>query len=185
MRGAHVEHLLHSCDLGRVEAERLIECHRVLPSRKQGKRWAWAGGSARAACTGRGPGCKGWGARACAERTKNMRCMVVTLDVSKLSGWLNAAATCQVERRGVQCGTRCGLGARGRGPAAAHEHVAHVSDAGRVEAQRLVEHRRALPSRKEGIRCGARCGPGARGRGPAAAHERHAWGEGPTEGWGS
>eukprot|EP00964_Phaeocystis_antarctica_P011495 scaffold6358_cov55-Phaeocystis_antarctica.AAC.2 len=31
---------------------------------------AWAGGSARAACTGREPGCEGWGGyRACAERT--------------------------------------------------------------------------------------------------------------------
>ena len=58
------------------------------------------------------------------------------------------------------------------------EHVAHVRDAGRVEAQRLVERRRALPSRKEGVRCGARCGPGAGGRGPAAAHERHAREEG-------
>eukprot|EP00964_Phaeocystis_antarctica_P031103 scaffold17599_cov43-Phaeocystis_antarctica.AAC.2 len=60
------------------------------------------------------------------------------------------------------------------------EHVAHVRDAGRVEAERLVERRRALPSRKEGVRCGARCGPGAGERGPAAAHERHARGEGPA-----
>eukprot|EP00964_Phaeocystis_antarctica_P065164 scaffold39268_cov62-Phaeocystis_antarctica.AAC.3 len=50
------------------------------------------------------------------------------------------------------------------------EHVAHVRDAGCVEAQRLVERRRLLPSRKEGVRCGARCGPGAGGHGPAAAH---------------
>eukprot|EP00964_Phaeocystis_antarctica_P069422 scaffold42181_cov36-Phaeocystis_antarctica.AAC.1 len=49
---------------------------------------AWAGGSTRAACTGRGPGCEGWGA--CAERTRNMPLMSVTLDVSKLSDWLNA-----------------------------------------------------------------------------------------------
>ena len=28
----------------------------------------------------------------CAERTKNMLFMIVTLDVSKLSGWLNAVA---------------------------------------------------------------------------------------------
>ena len=34
---------------------------------------AWAGGSARAACTARGPGREGWwGYRACAERTLNM-----------------------------------------------------------------------------------------------------------------
>ena len=39
------------------------------------------------------------GRRARAERTENMCCMVVTLDVSKLSGWLNALACCRVERR--------------------------------------------------------------------------------------
>ena len=36
------------------------------------------------------------------------------------------------------------------------EHVAHGRDLGRVEAQRLVERCRVLPSRKEGMRCGAR-----------------------------
>jgi hypothetical protein len=46
-----------------------------------------------------------------------------------------------------------GLGAKGtRG---AHlEHVAHVRDAGGVDAQRLVEGRCALPSRREGMQCG-------------------------------
>ena len=51
---------------------------------------AWVGGSARAACTTRGPGCEGWGGyRACAERTMNMKFMFVTLDVSQLetSSW--------------------------------------------------------------------------------------------------
>ena len=39
----------------------------------------------------------------------------------------------------------------GQGVRRAHEeHAVHVRDAGRVEAQRLVEVRRALPSRKEG-----------------------------------
>eukprot|EP00964_Phaeocystis_antarctica_P152409 scaffold120287_cov55-Phaeocystis_antarctica.AAC.1 len=72
---------------------------------------AWAGGSARVACTARGPGCEGWGGfKACAERTANMLSMFVTLDVSKLSGWLNPDAACRVERRGVQCGVRCGPG---------------------------------------------------------------------------
>ena len=47
---------------------------------------------------GEGP-TQGCGGRARAERTRNMRCMVVTLDVSKLSGWLNADAFCRVERR--------------------------------------------------------------------------------------
>eukprot|EP00964_Phaeocystis_antarctica_P155937 scaffold125375_cov39-Phaeocystis_antarctica.AAC.1 len=71
-----------------------------------------------------GPAVKAGGARACAERTKNMRLMSVTLDVSKLSGWLNADAACRVESRGVRCGVRCGPGAGGRGPAAAHERHA-------------------------------------------------------------
>ena len=60
------------------------------------------------------------------------------------------------------------------------EHVVHGCDAGRVEAERLVERRRVLRSRKEGVRCGARCGPGAGQRGPAAAHKRHARREGPA-----
>ena len=52
-----------------------------------------------------GPAVKaGGGSRACAERTMNMRFMVVTLDVSKLSGWLNADACCRVERRAYGAG---------------------------------------------------------------------------------
>jgi len=35
--------------------------------------------------------------RARAERTPNMYCMLLTLDVSKLSGWLNADASCRLE----------------------------------------------------------------------------------------
>ena len=37
-RGAHVEHAAHGRDLGRVEAERLVERRRELPSRKAGMR---------------------------------------------------------------------------------------------------------------------------------------------------
>ena len=49
----------------------------------------------------------------------------------------------------------------GQGTRGAHvEHLVHVRDLGRVEAERLVERRRALPSRKAGMRCGKRCGPG-------------------------
>ena len=33
-------------------------------------------------------------------RTVNMNCMVVTLDVSKLSGWLNADAPCRESKGG-------------------------------------------------------------------------------------
>ena len=44
------------------------------------------------------------GHRARAERTENMLPMSVTLDVSKLSGWLNAVADCRVERRACGAG---------------------------------------------------------------------------------
>ena len=54
--------------------------------------------AAKAACTGRAR-LKAVGGRARAERTRNMPYMVVTLDVSKLSGWLNADAVCRAERR--------------------------------------------------------------------------------------
>ena len=47
---------------------------------------------------------KAVGARARAERTWNMPSMVVTLDVSKLSGWLKAHAPCRVERRACDAG---------------------------------------------------------------------------------
>ena len=41
------------------------------------------------------------------ERTKNIHCMSVTLEVSKLSGWLNADAPCQEYRKkGMRCGQR-------------------------------------------------------------------------------
>ena len=50
---------------------------------------------------------KAMGARARAERTKNMRYMSVTLDVSKLSGWLNTDANCRVKRRA--CSVRRGV----------------------------------------------------------------------------
>ena len=56
-----------------------------------------------AACTGMAR-LKAVGARARAKRTPNMVCMVVTLDVSKLSGWLNADADCRVGRRACDAG---------------------------------------------------------------------------------
>ena len=117
--GAHVEHAVHGRDAGRVEAERLVEHRRVLPSRKAG----------------------------------------------------------------MQCGKRCGLrgvralgggnaigmheegptqGWGGQGTRGAHvEHLVHGRDLGRVEAERLVERLRFLPSRKAGMRCGKRYGPRA------------------------
>ena len=59
-----------------------------------------------------------------AERTLNMASMSVTLDVSKLSGWLNAAAFCRVERRVYDAERGVGREAGKRGPAAAHERHA-------------------------------------------------------------
>ena len=77
---------------------------------------AWAGGSAQAACTARWPGCEGCGGyTACAERTQNIQNMFVTLDVSKLSGWLNAAAFCRVERRAYDAERGVGRGWKGVG----------------------------------------------------------------------
>ena len=111
--------------------------------------------------------------------------MVVTLDVSQLSGWLNAAAPCRVARggsgeRGRHAGS--GVGGRawgewrwrkqlaGREPAAegcwpggtrgAHvKYALHGCDTGCVKAQRLVEMPRALPG----------------GKGEAWERGRHAW----------
>ena len=56
-----------------------------------------------AACTGRAR-LKAVGGRARAKRTENMPYMVLTLDVSKLSGWLNLYAICRVERRAWNVG---------------------------------------------------------------------------------
>ena len=58
---------------------------------------------------------QGLGARARAGRTENMPCMSVTLDVSKLTGWLNADAPCRVERRARDAGRGVDREAGGRG----------------------------------------------------------------------
>jgi hypothetical protein len=133
---------------------------------------------------------KAWGPRARAERTQNMPPMYVTLEVSKLSGWLKADARCRVEGRACDAGGERwepGGGrawgvvaahkrhARGEGPTqglgakgtrGAHsEHVVHGRDAGGVEAQRLVEGR-PLPSRREGMRCGGEMYEPGGGRAP-------------------
>jgi hypothetical protein len=185
-RGAHAEHATHVRDPGGVPAQRLVERVRELRRRGEGMRCGggevragrregpWGGGGTQEACTEMAR-LKAWGPRARAERTPNMVFMSVTLEVSKLSGWLKADALCRVEGEGMRCGggevragrreglwcgggtqeacTRKGptqgLGAKGtRG---AHgEHVVHVRDAGGVPAQRLVEGRRGLPSRRGG-----------------------------------
>ena len=71
---------------------------------------AWGDGSASGMCTGRAR-LKAGGARARAERTRNIWYMVVTLDVSKLSAWLNADAACRVERRACDAGRGSARGA--------------------------------------------------------------------------
>ena len=142
---------------------------------------------------GEGPGAtRGWGHGrngAWAERTANMPCMVVTLDVlSKLSGWLNADASCPAKGRAYEVGStragrresvgrcrceeRVGEGPEGdqavRGTGRAHnKHVGHGGDAGCVEAQRLVKCTRALPSRNEDIQGRRHAGWEARASGPA------------------
>ena len=100
--GAHLKHAVHACDLGCIKFHGLVERHRMLPGRNEKRAYdagrgarAWRrerrrATAAQAACTG-GLDCRfGVGHRE--ERTENMVYMVVTLDVSKLSGWLNADA---------------------------------------------------------------------------------------------
>ena len=64
------------------------------------------GGGTQEACTGKArfKACGGQGPRARAERTANMPLMVLTLEVSKLSGWLKCHAYCRVEGKGMRCG---------------------------------------------------------------------------------
>jgi len=191
-----LEHVEHVPDLGGIEAQRLVECRRALPSRREGR--MRCGGEVRAGGAVGGCGMvvaeaawegptQGLGARARAERTWNMAYMLLTLDVSKLSGWLNADAPCRVERRTCDAVARCGVRAgrpegvaaqaacaRGRtdprlggqGTRGAHkehgDHAVVVRDAGRVKAHRLVELRRLLPSRREGVRCGGEVRAGRR-----------------------
>ena len=63
---------------------------------------AWGDGSA-SGMHGEGP-TQGCGPRAHAERTENMFAASVTLDMSKLSAWLNADAYCRVNRRTCDAG---------------------------------------------------------------------------------
>ena len=91
--------------------------------------------------------------------------MLVTLEVSKVSGWLNAFVYCRVQRGAWEAGDMQSAGGRrpvgGSGKhvgalqledwagAEPHrKHVPHPRDAGGVEGQRLVERSRVLPSPK-------------------------------------
>jgi hypothetical protein len=66
------------------------------------------------------------GVRARAERTSNMLRMLVTLEVSRLSGWLKAAADCQVEGRGT-----CDAGRGARREAGRWRHKRHAREKAR------------------------------------------------------
>eukprot|EP00964_Phaeocystis_antarctica_P032501 scaffold18408_cov61-Phaeocystis_antarctica.AAC.2 len=115
-RRAHLEHLVHVCDAGGVEAQRLVERRRVLPRVAR-----------RAYGAGRGAGREAAGRRATAGH--------------------------------VAC--RGGLDYRLR--------AGHTGRSARVEAQRLVKHRRVLP-RVESRACGA--GRGIRVGGQQAVDDR-------------
>ena len=117
------EHVLHVRDLGGVEAQRLIERRCALPSRQEGVRCGPRCGPG----PGRRGGVERWrrerhalgrsdsrlGGQARAKRTANMAYMVMTLDVSKFSGWLNDVALCRIEGTAYarfRAGRRKGLG---------------------------------------------------------------------------
>ena len=111
MRGANLKHAVHAHDPGRVEAQRLVEHRRVLPNKekKHKKKGRHAGRGGRCGLVTVQAACRkaptvGVEGRAGAERTAhpaNMYLMSVTLDVSRLSGWLNADANCRVTRESI------------------------------------------------------------------------------------
>ena len=131
--GAHQEHVAHGFDAWRVEVQRLVERQRKLPSRREvcdmgrgvgreagGRRTTFRRPQAACVCGMRHATACGMrhargrdvgGQRGRAKRTTNIPCMVVTLDVLKLSGWLNTDA-CTAEQKGKHAmfGARCGPG---------------------------------------------------------------------------
>ena len=72
----------------------------------------------------------------------NMESMSVTLDVSRLSGWLNDDASCRVERRAYDAERGVGREAGGRGPVAAHERYAR-GEGPAVKAGGAIGHARS------------------------------------------
>jgi len=135
-RGAHPEHVGHGRDAGGVEAQRLVEGRRPLPRRRGGHamrgercasreagRRARGGGGTQETCTGKAP-LRAWEPRARAERTANMAYVVVTLEVSKLSGLLKAFASCRVGGRACDAGGR-GASREAGGPGVVAAHKRH------------------------------------------------------------
>ena len=133
----------------------------------------------------------------------NMLVMTVTLEVLKLSGWLNADAYCRESNgghamrgkvqtgkpevaadrgaRSVQERARLQIGSRARGGAHV-EHALHGCDAGGVEAQWLVEHRRVLPRVERRAYGAGRAAARGAGGGGRPRHTQRA-GEGATADW--
>ena len=70
-----------------------------------------------------------WVAWAGAERTENMYCMSVTLEVSKVSGWLNAFVFCRVQRGAWDAGdVQSAGGRRPVGGSGKHVGAAQLED---------------------------------------------------------
>jgi len=105
-----------------------------------------------------------------------MNCISGTPDVLKLSDWLNLFACCRAQRGAWEAGDMQSRGAGGLDGSRKHgggiqmevwagtephlKHVLHARDAGGVEAQRLVECLRVLPSAKAGMGSGRYAAPG-------------------------
>ena len=166
-RGAHPKHIAHGCDTGRVKLSDWLNTnapcrveertHKVGSMRAGIREGVWGGGGA---CSVQAKTQLGIGRRARAERTWNMSLIFVTLDVSRLSGWLNADAPCGIgagcvvivgqEGSGVGRGetksVRGGPGGVWGTPGAHPKHLVHVRDAGgfpardvRIERTQVLE----------------------------------------------
>ena len=218
MRGAHVEHVAYVRDAGGVEAQRLVEGRRALPSRREGMQCGE--GEVRAgrreglrcvvaarqeACTGKRPDSRlNWGPRARAERTRNMPPMDLTLEVSKLSSWLKADEDCRVEGRAHAMRGRRGASREAGGPAGWWRHTSGMHGDGptqglgacaertknmklmsvTLEVSKLSGWLKAdAACRVEGRACdagGERCEPGGgRARGEVAARQAACTGKRP------
>eukprot|EP00964_Phaeocystis_antarctica_P058138 scaffold34462_cov56-Phaeocystis_antarctica.AAC.7 len=141
-KGAHVEHAVHGCDAGGVEAQRLAEGRRVLPRVKRGQRSGREGGGLLRGTQRAGEGStvdSGQGAGRSAPQTcQGIRCGVRV----RASRWVSNGGS-EFRISNVQGRDRLQIG--GRAQAEAHaEHSEHGCDAGGVEAQLLVERRRAV-----------------------------------------
>ena len=111
----------------------------VRPGRREGAGWRRRNRRARG-----GPDSRLWGDRARAERTLNISRMFVTLDVSKLSGWLNASARCRVKgghemREEVRPGRPAGRASRGGDAIGSHGEGPTQGLGARARAERTAK----------------------------------------------